>query len=412
MKVSMVHLMPHRELPEDFTERYKSVWVTPPWHELVPDPQKINQYYNHAMDELVHAARSGYDAIGVNEHHQNAYGFMPNPNLMGTALARETNDLDVGILQIGSTLPSTQPAIRIAEEYAMLDQISGGRLIAGMPAGTSMDANQCMGIPPIEQRERYYEAYELIMRAWTEPEVFAFNGRYNQLPSVNIWPRPLQDPHPPVWIPGLGSLSTWKFAAKHNNNYAMLSFFGSQMGKKVMDGFWHFVDEEGLDRNPYRASFAQMVCVADTDAQAQKLFEKHIRYFFDKCMHVPLPWWGLPGHLDHASLANGVRSGSALRQMEIMSSFKSYSYKDFVDMDIVIAGSPATVADKLVGAVKDLRVGNLMTLQHIGSMPRELTKDSISLFCQDVLPKLRDMWDDEGWVNHWWPEKIRAPRAV
>jgi hypothetical protein len=95
-----------------------------------------------------------------------------------------------------------------------------------------------------------------------------------------------------------------------------------------------------------------------------------------------------------------------------MANFKNFTYADFVDKDIVIAGSPATVADKLVGAVKDLRVGNLMTLQHIGSMPHELTKESISLFCQDVLPKLRDVWDDESWVNHWWPEKIRAPRAV
>jgi alkanesulfonate monooxygenase SsuD/methylene tetrahydromethanopterin reductase-like flavin-dependent oxidoreductase (luciferase family) len=268
------------------------------------------------------------------------------------------------------------------------------------------------GIPAIEQRERYYEAYELIMKAWQAREPFAFNGRYTQLPSVNIWPRPIQDPHPPVWIPGLGSLSTWKFAAKHDHNYAMLSFFGSQMGKKVMDGFWSFVDQEGLDRNPYRASFAQMVCVADTDAQAEKLFSEHIRYFFDKCMHVPLPWWGLPGHLDYTSLANGIRTGSAIRQMEIMANFKNYSYADFVDKDIVIAGSPATVADKLVGAVKDLRVGNLMTLQHIGSMPHELTKESISLFCQDVLPKLRDVWDDEGWVNHWGPAKLRGPRAV
>lgn len=95
-----------------------------------------------------------------------------------------------------------------------------------------------------------------------------------------------------------------------------------------------------------------------------------------------------------------------------MANFKNFTYADFVDKDIVIAGSPATVADKLVGAVKDLRVGNLIVLQHIGSMPHELTKDSISLFCQDVLPKLRDIWDDEGWVNHWWPAKLRGPRAA
>lgn len=409
MKVSTVHLMPHRELPADFSDRYKSVWVTPPWHELA-DPVRVGEYYNWTIKELLHAAEMGYDAIGVNEHHQNAYGFMPNPNVMGGLLAHATNHLDVGILQIGATLPNTSP-IRIAEEYAMIDSISGGRLIAGMPAGTSMDNNQCMGLPPIEQRERFLEAHELILRAWQSRETFAFNGKYNQLPSVNLWPRPIQDPYPPVWIPGLGSLSTWRFTAQNNHSYCMLSFFGSQMGKRIMDGYWEFVDSEGLDRNPYRAGFAQMVCVADTDAQAEKLYSEHIRYFFDKCMHVPMHWWALPGHQDYESLANGIRSGSALKVAEIMSNFKNYSYSDFVDKDIVICGSPETVRDKLIHHVKDLRVGNLMVLQHIGSMPHELTMDSISRFCSDVLPKLRDIWDDEGWVNHWWPQRLRDTRS-
>ena len=146
-------------------------------------------------------------------HHQNAYGFMPNPNLMGSVLARSTNHLDVAIVQMGSTLPTTNPPTRVAEEYWMIDCISGGRLVAGMPLGTAVDATMIMGIPPIEQRERYYEAHDLIIKAWTTPETFAFNGKFNQLPNVQLWPRPIQQPHPPVWVPGLGSLSTWEFTA-------------------------------------------------------------------------------------------------------------------------------------------------------------------------------------------------------
>ena len=114
MKVSMFHLMPHRELPDDFSVRYPSVWVTPPWHELVPDPARIGQFYNWTLDELIYGAEMGFDGICVNEHHQNAYGFMPNPNVMGSVLARATNHLDVAIVQMGSTLPTTQPAIRVA----------------------------------------------------------------------------------------------------------------------------------------------------------------------------------------------------------------------------------------------------------------------------------------------------------
>ncbi|HEY3241317.1 MAG TPA: LLM class flavin-dependent oxidoreductase [Acidimicrobiia bacterium] len=408
MKISMFHLMPHRELPEDFCERYKSVWVTPPWGELA-DPERVGQYYNWTLDELIYGAECGFDGICTNEHHQNAYGFMPNPNLMGAILARATNHLDVAIVQMGNTLPTTIPPTRVTEEYAMLDCISGGRLVAGMPLGTAQDVTMVMGIPPIEQRDRYYEAHELILRAWQAKEIFAFNGKYTQLPYVNLWPRPIQQPHPPVWVPGFGSASTWKFAADHNHCYCFLSFFGSQIGKRMMDGFWEFSHQNGQDENPYRAGFAQCVVVSETDAQAEKDYAQHIRYFFDKCLHIPVQYFGTPGHQDYASLAKAWRGGSIQKMIETVEAFKSYSYKDFVDKDIVIAGSPATVRDKLAEAVRNLRVGNLMVLMHMGSMPHELTKKNIRLFATEVLPGLSDIWDDE-WENHWWPERLRAKR--
>ena len=160
MKISAFHLMPHRDLPDNFEEEYHSVWVDPPFWDLAT-PEQVSKYYNWTLDELVHAAKSGFDGICVNEHHQNAYGFMPGPNVMGGALALATRGLDVACVQMGATLPTTNPPIRIAEEYAMLDCISEGRLVAGMPLGTAMDANMAYGITPIEQRERYYEAHDL-----------------------------------------------------------------------------------------------------------------------------------------------------------------------------------------------------------------------------------------------------------
>ena len=115
MKISMFHLMPYRELPADFEKRYHSVWVDPPYHQLA-DTEKIARYYNWTLDELIYAAKAGMDGICVNEHHQNAYGFMPSPNLMGSALARATNGLNTAIVQMGATLPTTIPPIRVAEE--------------------------------------------------------------------------------------------------------------------------------------------------------------------------------------------------------------------------------------------------------------------------------------------------------
>lgn len=406
----MFHLMPHRDLPADFEKRYKSVWVDPPFNELA-DPMKVGQYYNWTLDELIHAAHAGLDGVCVNEHHQNAYGFMPGPNLMGSVLARATNGLDVGIVQMGATLPTTNPPIRVAEEYAMIDCISGGRLVAGMPLGSPMDANMVYGIPPIEQRERYYEAHDLIMKAWQSDEMFAWNGKYQQLGMVNIWPRPVQKPTPPVWVPGSGSLSTWDFAAKHDHCYCFLSYFGSTLGKKVMDGFWEFVDQNDLEPNPHRAGFLQLVAVSETDEQAEKDYAEHIKYFYAKCLHIPPHYLGPPGHQDYRSLEHAVRSGTAQRTMEVLGKLKEYTYKDFVDDEFVICGSPATVRERLKEAVKKLRVGNLMVLLHIGSMPHELTLKNIDLFASEVMPHLRGMWDDE-WENKWWPESLRSQRQL
>ena len=177
MKICAFHLMPHRELPADFEQRYPSVWVTPPWSELA-DARRVGQYYNWTLDELLAAARAGFDGVCTNEHHQNAYGFMPSPNLMGSVLAKQTNDLDVAIVQMGMTLPTTTPPIRVAEEYGMLDCISGGRLVAGLPLGSPMDVNLAYGITPMEHRERYREAFELVLKAWQAPDIFAWNGKY------------------------------------------------------------------------------------------------------------------------------------------------------------------------------------------------------------------------------------------
>ena len=410
MKISMFHLMPHRDLPDDFEARYHSVWVDAPWWELA-DAQQVGRYYNWTLDELIHAAKAGMDGVCVNEHHQNAYGFMPGPNLMGAVLARATSGMDVAVVQMGATLPTTNPPIRVAEEYAMLDCISGGRLVAGMPLGTAMDATLAYGITPIEQRERYYEAHDLILRAWQAKEVFAWNGKYFQLPMVNLWPRPIQQPYPPVWVPGGGSLSTWDFATKHDHCYCFLSYWGNALGKRVMDGFWEFVEARGLEPNPYRTGFLQLVAVSETDARAEKDYARHIKYFYNKSLRIPAEFFFPPGHQDYRSLENSVRKGLLKQQFEMTQKVAGWEFGDFVENQVVIAGGPATVRDRLEEAIRKLRVGNLMVLLQIGSMPHELTLNNIDLFAREVLPHLRDIWDDR-WENRWWPQCLRGKRRL
>src|SRR5215211_3995824 len=172
VKLEMFHLMPYRELPEDFKEQHRSVWVDIP-SDLF-DPARAHLMFNDTLDELELAAALGYDGVCVNEHHNNGYGMMPSPNIMAASLARRTEH--AAIIVMGNSLALYNPPIRVAEEFAMLDCISGGRLVAGFPVGTPMDTNFCYGQIPALTRDKYDEAHELIMRAWHEEEVFSFDG--------------------------------------------------------------------------------------------------------------------------------------------------------------------------------------------------------------------------------------------
>ncbi|HWC30314.1 MAG TPA: LLM class flavin-dependent oxidoreductase, partial [Dehalococcoidia bacterium] len=234
MKFHWFHLMPYPDLPEDFREKYHSVWVDVPSHLF--DPARGHEVYNDYLDELEYAADMGFDGICVNEHHQNAYGLMPSPNLMAATLARRTDN--VGLVVLGNSLALYNPPTRVAEEMAMLDVISGGRLVAGFPVGTAMDTNFGYGETPITLREKYREAHDLIIKAWTEPDPFAFNGKYTQLRYVNTWPRPLQKPHPPIWVPGGGSIETTEWITDMDYLMANLSYGGYKAGKSVMDQYW------------------------------------------------------------------------------------------------------------------------------------------------------------------------------
>ena len=218
--------------------------------------------YNDFMDELEYAAECGFDAVCVNEHHYNGYGLMPSPNLIASSLARRTTDTALCVL--GNSLALYNPPTRVAEEFAMIDVISGGRLIAGFPVGSPMDTCYAYGQNPSMLRERYLEAHDLVVKAWTEPDTFAFNGRFNQQRYVNIWPRPVQKPRPPIWIPGGGSVETWRWCAEMDHVYCYLSYYGYKAGQATMDGFWAEMDRLGKDRNPYHAGFLQFVGVAET----------------------------------------------------------------------------------------------------------------------------------------------------
>ena len=397
MKLSWFHLMPYRFLPEDFKEKYRSVWVDVP-SELY-DAEKTHGLYHEFLDELEFAEQCGFDGLCVNEHHQNAYGLMPSPNLMAAALSRRTQRAVITVL--GNSIALYNPPVRIAEEFAMLDVMTGGRFIAGFPVGTSMDTNFAYGEVPATLRDKYREGHDLIIQAWTHPEPFSFNGKYTQLRYVNIWPRPLQKPHPPVWIPGGGSIETWDWVLDHDYCYCYLSYFGFIRGAKVLQGFWQRCEERGLESNPYRSGFLQLVAVAETDAAAEREYYAHADYFYNKCLHVYEGFADAPGYRTTATLRAGFLPQVGDRPAQLRSKL---SWKDMLEQGYVIGGSPATVRERLAYAIQELHTGHLLVLCQFGSMPPDLVRQNTELFAKEVAPYVRPLYNE--WEDHWWPQPL------
>jgi alkanesulfonate monooxygenase SsuD/methylene tetrahydromethanopterin reductase-like flavin-dependent oxidoreductase (luciferase family) len=411
VKVSLFEQVPYRYLPGGFEDRYDSV-VTPPYFELV-EPEKLQESLCSAYAEMLLAAQVGFDGVCVTEHSQSAYDVSPNPDLLaaGVAYAAQAQGLDVATIVLGRSLGKSREPLKIAEEYALLDCVSGGRLVAGFPVGLSYDANINAAIPAVETRERYSEHRELILRAWAESEPFAWNGRFEKYAQVNIWPRPIQQPHPPIWIPGSGSPGTLADILKRDYAFVYLSWDGPKLvGRQVFDRYWELAEQVGRDKNPYRLAFLQVVAVSETDERAEKEYAKHLEAHYRAGIgSIPPVGYALPGYAEPAGIEYMLRNPGASGLADRM---RKITYKEIVETQVAIVGSPASVSDQIEDFVREFRIGNLVVMLQNGSMPRGLTEKNISLFAEEVLPRLRPIWDEEGWENQWWPRVQGTATAV
>ena len=214
MKLFMFHLMPYADIDQKEAAKYPSVWVKFPNSNF--DPVKGHALYNRYLDELELAAELGMDGVAVNEHHQNAYGIMPSPVVTAAALSRRVKTADIAIL--GSGFGLRENPLTLAEEHAMIDCITGGRLISGFVRGIGAEYHS-MGVNPVTSLERHMEAHDLVVRAWTEPGPFEFTGKHYQFDYVNVWPRPFQKPHPRIWCPSQGSIETLEWTCHPSRKY-------------------------------------------------------------------------------------------------------------------------------------------------------------------------------------------------
>src|SRR5438552_6398954 len=331
------HLMPWPYLPADFDEKYDSAWVTLP--NSIYDPVRGHELYNRYLDEIERADKLGWDSVIVNEHHQNAYGTMPSPNLMAAILTQRVKRAKIGI--VGNALPLHDDPLRVAEEIAMLDVISGGRIISGFVRGTGMEYYS-YGANPSYSQERFWEAHDLIIKAWTEPGPFHWQGKHFNLPFVNPWPRPLQRPHPPVWLPGSGSFETIKKAAKLRYPFMMV-FAPQWFTKASYDAYRQAAEENGYEASPKQLAAAIPSYVAETEEQAHREAKPHMMWLFQNGLKIPPYHWFPPGYVSKKSFANML--GAKVKHN--MKDHWDLTYEELLEERYIIVGSPETVIQRL-----------------------------------------------------------------
>jgi len=208
-----------------------------------------------------------------------------------------------------------------------------------------------------------------------------------------------------VHIPGGGSVETYDFCIDNTYSYSYLSFSGYIRAKALLQGYWDRVAQRNApDTSPYRAGFAQTICVAETDEEAERLYAEHVLYFYNRCLHVFPGFADAPGYRTIKTIQTGALSQYAPPR----AGYASLTWKDLVEGGHVIAGSPETVRQRMEDLIKGLHVGNIFCLLHVGNMPKEKCMYSTRLFAERVMPKLRNMFPEHAHDDRFWCKPLAA----
>ena len=207
--------MPYAEFPESEAEKFPSMRLTFP--NTYFDPCLASALFRRYFDEYQYAEEVGFDGLMINEHHNTPSCMDVEVNIAGGILARMTKRAKILIL--GNLLPMTDNSVRLAEEIAMVDVISGGRVLSGVVRGIGVE-NWATNTNLVYNRERFEECHDLLIKTWTTPGPFRWEGKHFHFRVINPWMVPIQKPHPPIWVPGTGSPETVEWAAQRRYTYA------------------------------------------------------------------------------------------------------------------------------------------------------------------------------------------------
>ena len=368
------------------------------------DPKLGAELYNRYLDEKVYAEQMGFDGLMLNEHHSTPFCMGGVMNVEAAILARITTRAKIVLL--GNVLPIWEDPLWLAEMLAEIDMISRGRLVAGWVRGTGRESVAHNSQPPFNW-ERFQEAHDFIVKAWTTPGPFRWEGEHYNYRYVNPWARPYQEPHPPIWIPGVMSRNTVAWTAKHRYPYVMLAT-ELEPTKQSLDYYNDVAREEGYEAGTQHRGYLFKVHVDETEELAEAAGRKYIEGpsnpFLEGNQGDVRPFiQNLPGMTSRTNLLPTLSSCAQARDRGRLQEHEAArgtpapkadyngSYEDQIQKMAIITGTPDTVIPKVRHVLEYLRPGNIFFWDGDGAMSHDDAMRSLRLMGEEVIPAVREM---------------------
>jgi alkanesulfonate monooxygenase SsuD/methylene tetrahydromethanopterin reductase-like flavin-dependent oxidoreductase (luciferase family) len=359
------------------------------------DPKTGGQFYRRYLKEHMEAERVGYDMLVLNEHHASPACMSHVITIEASILAYNTSKALIATL--GVPLPITKNPLRVAEELAMIDMISGGRLVPGIIRGASFE-QVASNTNPTHNRELFDEAYDFMIKAWTTPGPWRYEGRHFHYRYVNPWARPIQK-KPLVLVPGVISPETVVWAAKRKLPYVALATEVNAT-LKMWNLYGDTAAEMGYQVGPENFGYLQKLVVADTDEEAYEMGKGHM---FGGS-HATPKYSALPGYNSKLALKEYVNKFYALmnpraanfQDVEQQRKALMDNYPKLVDAGHIIVGTPKTVIPKIRKVLESLRPGLFLVWGPEGPIPHEKTMRMMQLMGDEVLPAIQSISRELG----------------